>query len=455
MKLNELEKQESMPVVNSKAAGIDVGSKSHFVSIGQQAGDIREFGCYTHELHDLCRWLKEEGITTVALESTGSYWRSLFVMLQDYGLKPILVNGRFTKNVKGKKTDVLDCQWIQKLHMLGLLEGSFIPDLFTETLRQYCRHRQSLLEDAAGYIKKMQKALRLTNIRLDLALRDVTGRSGRTIIDAILSGERDPKVLSNLVNSKVKKSKEEIAAALTGDWRNEYLFELRQSYEIYQYFHLKIDDCDQEIEKLLNRKVEDNEKQDGEARPEYKGKKKRTSKNDGKLDMQKLSYQLTGGIDLSSIEGIGNGALITMLSEIGTDLSAFPSAKHFCSWLRLSPNNKVSGGKLISNRTMKGRNRLAIALRQAANTIGHIVKMGSLHQFFKRVAYKKGKLVAITATARKLAVIIYNMFTKREGYIPIDQTDYLNKVRMTQLKYMQKKIDQLKVSPEELTFNIV
>ncbi len=171
--------------------------------------------------------------------------------------------------------------------------------------------------------------------------------------------------------------------------------------------------------------------------------------------MQKLSYQLTGGIDLSSIEGVGNGALITILSEIGTDLSVFPSAKHFSSWLRLSPNNKVSGGKLISNRTMKGRNRLAIALRQAANTIGNIVNKGSLHQFFKRIAYKKGKLAAITATARKLAVIIYNMITKKEAYILVDQTDYLNKVRMTQLRYMQKKIDQLKVAPEELTFNAV
>ncbi len=281
MKLNESKKQESMPIVNAKAAGIDVGSRSHLVSIGQQVGDIREFGCYTHELHDLCRWLKEKEITTVALESTGSYWRSLFIMLQDYGLNPILVNGRFTKNVKGKKTDVLDCQWIQKLHMLGLLEGSFIPDLFTETLRQYCRHRQSLLEDAAGYIKKMQKALRLTNIRLDLALRDVTGVSGRAIIDAILSGERDPKALSNLVHMKVRKSKEEIAEALTGDWRNEYLFELRQSYEIYQYFHLKIDDCDLEIEKILNRKIEANEKKYGEARAEYKGKKNVLAKTTG------------------------------------------------------------------------------------------------------------------------------------------------------------------------------
>jgi len=208
-----------MPVVNGNAAGIDVGSRSHYVAIGQGPEDVREFGCYTQYLHDLCKWLVDMQITTVALESTGSYWRSLFVLLQYYDLNPILVNGKFTKNVKGKKTDVLDCQWIQKLHTLGLLEGSFLPDLFTETLRQYCRHRQSLLEDSSSYIKKMQKALRLTNIRLDVVLRDITGVSGKAIIEAILAGERDPCRLSQLTHWNVKKSQEEIEAALTGDWR--------------------------------------------------------------------------------------------------------------------------------------------------------------------------------------------------------------------------------------------
>lgn len=454
MEKHTLKGYEKMKVIHSNAAGIDVGSKSHFVAIGQQKDEVREFGCYTNELHGLCRWLKEKSVETVALESTGSYWQSLFVMLQDYGLNPILVNGKFTRNVKGRKTDVLDCQWIQKLHMLGLLEGSFIPDVFTETLRQYCRHRQTLLEDAAGYIKKMQKALRLTNIRLDVALRDVTGVSGKAMIEAILKGEREPEKLAALAHFNVRKSREEIALALTGDWREEHLFELKQSYEVYNYFHEKISECDQQIEKLLNNKVEDNEKQDGEARLEYQGKKKKTNKNDPKIDLQKLSFQLTGGIDLSCIEGIGRSTLMNILSETGIDLSAFPTAKHFASWLRLSPNNKISGGKVLSHRTNKGKSRLADALRHAANVIGNSVKQGSLHQFFNRIAYKKGQLAAITATARKLAVIIWTMLTKKQNYEPVDQTSYLTKIRAAQVKSMQRKINQLKVMPQELVFVI-
>jgi transposase len=185
-------KVESLPILNPHAAGIDVGSKSHFIAVGQAADDVREFGVYSEDLHALCKWLKEEDIETVALESTGSYWQNLFILLQDYGLNPILVSGKFTKNVQGKKTDVLDCQWIQRLHCLGLLPNSYQPTNETEKLRQYSRQRQSLIENAADYIKKMQKALRLMNIRLDIAISDVTGQSGRAMIEAIIGGEKDP-----------------------------------------------------------------------------------------------------------------------------------------------------------------------------------------------------------------------------------------------------------------------
>jgi len=223
-KKHKTDRFEKMPVVNLAAAGIDVGSRSHFVAIGQNKEDVKEFGVYTEDLHILCKHLLANGITTVALESTGSYWQQLFVLLQQYQLNPILVNGKFTKNVKGRKTDVQDCQWIQKLHMMGMLEGSFIPDLFTEKVRQYYRHRQTLVDNAASYINKMQKALRLINIRLDAVLRDVMGRSGKDIVEAILKGERDAKVLAALAQSTVKKSREEIASALTGDWRGENIF---------------------------------------------------------------------------------------------------------------------------------------------------------------------------------------------------------------------------------------
>ena len=443
---------EKMPVVNARAAGFDVGSKSHFVAIGQARDEVREFGCYTDELHELCAWLKSQSINKVALESTGSYWQPLFILLQAYELNPILVNGKFTKNVRGRKTDVLDCQWIQKLHTLGLLEGSFIPDLFTETLRQYCRHRQSLLENAASYISRMQKALRLTNIRLDSALRDIMGVSGKAIIEAIIGGERDPEVLASLTNYRVKKSKAEIVQALTGDWRDEYLFQLKQDYEVYNFIYTKIEECDKEIEALLHERLENNERVNGEARPEYNGKEKNVGKNDPRIEVQKIAFQLTGGIDLSLIPGVSRGTIMALLSETGVDLKEFPTAKHFASWLRLAPNKKISGGKVLSSRTVKGMSRLADAFRHAANAVGNRTKEGSLHQFFMRIAYKKGKLAAITATARKIAVIVYNMLTRRMDYKPLDQTQYLERVRLTQLKNMQKRINLLGVKPEELSF---
>lgn len=443
-----------MEVVRPHAAGIDVGGRSHFVAIGQSTDQVREFGCYTSELHDLCAWLQSEGITDVALESTGNYWQALFIMLQDYKLNPILVNGKFTKNVKGRKSDVQDCQWIQKMHSLGLLEGSFIPDLFTEKLRQFCRHRQSLVANASDYIKKIQQSLRRTNIRLDVAIRDVTGTSGQKIINAILQGERDPKKLAALANYRVKKTKEEIAEALTGDWRDEYLFELKQCYEIYCFLHVQVDECDKKIEALLNERIEENEREHGEQRAEYRGCLKKQNKNAPAINIQELSFQLTGGIDLSAIDGVGQNTILTLLSETGTDLGSFPSAKHFASWLHLSPNNKISGGKTLSSKTANGKNRLAQALRHAANAIGSNLKEGALHYFFKRIAFRKGHLQAVTATARKLAVIIWNMLTNKTTYQPPEQEIYLKRVRESQLKKVQMKIKQLHIQAEELHFNV-
>jgi transposase len=454
MKKTKQKSHEQMEIVRPHAAGIDVGGRSHFAAIGQSPDQVKEFSCYTAGLHELCAWLQSKGITDVALESTGNYWQALFVMLQDYQLNPILVNGKFTKNVKGRKSDVQDCQWIQKMHALGLLEGSFIPDLFTEKLRQFCRHRQSLLENAADYIKKIQQSLRRTNIRLDVAIRDVTGKSGQEIIKAILGGERNPTALAALANYRVKKSKEEIAEALTGDWREEYIFELKQCYEIYRFLHTQIDECDKKIENLLNEKIGEGEREYGEQRPEYTGNLKKQNKNTPAINIQKMSFQLTGGIDLSEIEGVGQSTILTLLSETGVNLNAFPSAKHFSSWLHLSPNNKISGGKTLSSKTVNGKNRLAQALRHAANAIGTNLKKGALHYFFKRIAFRKGHLQAITATARKLAVIIWSMLTHKTKYQPLVQEDYLKKMRETQLKRVQQKIKQLHIQADELNFAI-
>lgn len=444
---------EKMPVVNLAAAGIDVGSRSHFVAIGQNKEDVKEFGVYTESLIELCRHLVKAGCTTVALESTGSYWQPLFVLLQQYNLKPILVNGKFTKNVKGRKTDVQDCQWIQKLHTMGMLEGSFIPDLFTEQVRQYYRHRQTLVDNAASYINKMQKALRLINIRLDTVLRDVMGRSGKDIIGAVLKGERDAAVLASIAQPGVKAPQAQIIAALTGDWRTEYIFELKQCYEIYQHYHKKIDECDEEIKQLLAAEIERKQKEENLNRADgIKIKKKKGRKNEANINIQQLAVNLTGGIDISSIEGIGLGTLLCLVAETGLDLSSFPTAKHFSSWLSVSPDIKKTGGKVMSSRTKKGKGRLAKALMHAANAIGNMKTGNYIVHFFKRIQRRSGRSTAITATANKLSKIIWNMLVKKQPYKPMESAIYLDKIRIREVKNIQRKIKQLNIKEEEINF---
>ena len=446
---------EKMPVVNLAAAGIDVGSRSHFVAVGQSKEDLKEFGVYTEDLIDLCNHLVASGCTTVALESTGSYWQPLFVLLQQYKLNPILVNGKFTKNVKGRKTDVQDCQWIQKLHTMGMLEGSFIPNLFTEQVRQYYRHRQTLVENAASFINKMQKALRLINIRLDTVLRDVMGRSGKDIIEAVLKGERDAKVLASLAQPSVKTPKAAIIAALTGDWRQEYIFEIKQCYEIYQHYHKKIDECDMEIKQLLTAEIDRKQKQENLDKAEgIKIKKKKARKNEANINIQQLAVNLTGGIDISSIEGVGLGTVLCLVAETGLELSAFPTAKHFSSWLSVSPDIKKTGGKVINSRTKKGKGRLAKALMHAANAIGNMKTGNYIVHFFKRIQRRSGRSTAITATANKLSKIIWNMLVKKQSYKPMEPALYLDKMRIREVKNIQRKIKQLNIKEEEIIFAV-
>jgi transposase len=456
--MNEINKKVTqnfarMDIIHPHAAGIDVGSRSHYVCIGQGKDDVKEFGVYTENLHSLCQHLVECKITSTALESTGSYWQPLFVLLQQYNLNPILVNGKFTKNVKGRKTDVVDSQWIQKLHSMGMLEGSFIPDLFTETVRQYHRHRQSLVESGASYINKMQKSLRLINIRLDAVLKDVMGKSGKDIIDAILNGERNAKCLAALAQPTVKASPKEIEAALTGDWREEYIFELRHCYELYQYYHVKITECDEEIKKLLTAEISRKQRDEGLVKVVgVKIKKKKTRKNESNINIQQLAVDLTGGIDLSVIEGIGLGFILCMVAETGLELASFPNSKQFTAWLRLAPDLKKTGSKVISSKTKKGKNKLAQAFMHSANAIGNKKKGDYLVGFFKRIQYKKGRVVAIVATARKLATIVWNMLVKKIPYNPVPTKENLDRIRCNQVKNIQRKIKQLNVREEELLF---
>ena len=444
---------EKMPVVHAAAAGMDVGSRSHFVATSQNKEDVKEFGVYTQDLQALCKHLVASGCTTVALESTGSYRQPLFVLLQHYQLNPILVNGKFTKNVKGRKTDVQDCQWIQKLHTMGMLEGSFIPDLFTEKVRQYYRHRQTLVEHAASYSNKMQKALRLINIRLDSVLRDVMGRSGQDIIEAILKGEGNANVLASLAQPTVKTTREQIAAALTGAWRDEYIFELRQCYDIYQYYHKKIDECDEVIKQLLRAEIQGQQKEEDRAKAEaVKIKKKKARKNEAPINIQQLAVHLTAGVDISSMEGVGLGTVLCLIAESGLDLKAFATAKHFSSWLSVAPDIKKTGGKVISSHTRKEKGRLAKALMHAVGAIGNMKTGGYLVHFFKRIQRRSDRSNAIVATANKLSKIIWNRLVKKQPCNPVVPAEYLDKIRKKEVKNIQRKIRQLNIKAEEILF---
>ena len=345
----------ALDVVNPQAAGIDVGSRSHYVAIGQTDEDVKEFGVYNEDLIALGQWLLANEIKTVAMESTGTYWQSLFTTLQSFGLEVILCNGKFTKNIKGKKTDVKDCQWIQKLHTLGLLSGSFLPDEATEQLRTYCRHRANLLEQAADTSRKMQKYLRLLNLRLDVVVKDITGLTGLTIIEAICKGEVSPGKLASFRHGNCKKSEEEIAKALQSNGRKDLLFSLTHEYQLYQIFQKKINECDKEIQKLLNHQIssDENKKQHHIEKKVHK----RINKNNPDININLLSYQYFEGVDLLAIEGVSHSTVLTLMSEVGHGITKFESSKQFTSWLRLAPNNRISGGRILSNKIPKGSNR--------------------------------------------------------------------------------------------------
>ena len=434
-------------MVNPQAAGIDVGSRSHYVAIGQGDDEVKEFGVYNEDLLLLAQWLLGNEIRTVAMESTGTYWQSLFTTLQGAGLEVILCNGKFTKNIKGKKTDVKDCQWIQKLHTLGLLSGSFLPDEATEQLRTYCRHRTNLLEQAADTSQKMQKYLRLLNLRLDVVVRDITGLTGLAIIDTVCKGESSPEILASLRHGNCRKSEKEIAKALQSNGRKDLLFALTHEYQLYQLFQRKIIECDKQIKQLLHEQInnDENKKQHHIDKKAHK----RINKNTPDININLLSYQYFEGIDLLAIEGVSHSTVLTLMSEVGHGIHKFESAKQFTSWLRLAPNNKISGGRILSNNTPKGSNRLKIALRQAANVVGNL-KDTALSNFFKRIAFRKGRTSAISATARKLAVIIWNMLVKRVPYKPDTNYEFLDQKRKRKVMEMKKLIHKFDITPDDL-----
>mgnify|MGYP002876791640 CR=1 FL=1 len=441
---------QTMDVIHPNAAGIDVGSASHYVAIGQSKKMVREFGVYACDHQKMAKWLIENNIKEVAMESTGNYWQNLYTYLQEYGFDITLTNGKFTKNIKGKKTDVLDCQWIQKLHTLGLLSGSFLPNEVTEKLRTYTRHRENLIKIAASTSNKMQKYLRLMNIRLDVVVKDICGLTGLRIINQICKGESNPQKLAKLRHGNCRKSEEEIAKALQSNKRADYLFALQQELQIYQETQEKIDICDQHIKKFFDDHLCENQKS-----KELKASKKphkRINKNTPKsIDINQIAFQYFDGVDLMEIEGISHNTVLSIMSEIGPcGFKKFKTAKQFASWLRLAPNNKISGGKVLSNKIPKGSNRLKKALRQAANAIGNL-KNANLYNFFIRISIRKGRTAAITATARKLAIIIWNMVVKKQPYNPPNNYEFLDQKRKRLVKEMRKKMAKFDIKTTELT----
>lgn len=444
-----MNKKVSMEIINLHAAGIDVGSRSHFVAVGQRKEDVKEFGVYNEDLLAIAEWLLQNKVKTVAMESTGTYWQSLFAVLQNAGFQVILCNGKFTKNIKGRKTDVQDCQWIQKLHTIGLLSGSFLPDEATEQLRTYCRHRGNLLDQAADTTRKMQKYLRLLNLRLDVVVKDITGLTGLKIIDAVCNGETNAEALASLRNGKCKKSEEEIAKALQTNDRKDYLFALRHEYQMYQSLQSAIISCDVKIEEMLTEQINNTD----EKRQHFIDKKvhKRINKNTPKnIDINLMAYQYFEGVDLLAIEGVSHSTVLSVMSEVGLQgLKKFATAKQFASWLRLVPNNKISGGKVLSHKVPKGSNRLKIALRNAANAIGNL-KDTPLSNFFNRINFRKGRVSAISATARKLAVIIWNMVIKRIPYKNEFGYEFVDQKRKRKVKEMKKLIHKFDITTDEL-----
>jgi len=421
--------------VNLYAAGIDVGSQEHYVAVAEGLDDkpVRSFPCFTGDLNRMADWLVEIGIQTVVMESTGVYWIPVFEILEERGLEVLLVNARHVKNVSGRKSDVLDCQWLQQLHTYGLLEGAFRPPEQVCALRAFLRQRENLIRYAASHVQHIQKALRQMNLLLDNVVSDITGKTGMLIIRTIVDGERDPHKLAQHRDRRCKRSEEEIAKSLEGHYRDEHLFALGQAVELYDIYHEKILACDHAIEQQID--TFDTES----TRDLPPGKKMRKQGNAFAFDVRGQLYRITG-VDLTRIDGIDETTALKFLSETGTDMSRWKTEKHFASWLGLSPGNKISGGKILNSKTKPSANRAAAALRVAAFTLAN--SKSALGAFYRRLRSRLGAPKAITATAHKLARLIYAMLKQGSEYVDLGQDYYEQQYQERIMNNLRKKAAQ-------------
>jgi transposase len=435
--------RNGLTTVNPNAAGLDVGSTFHVVAVPPDRDEqpVRTFQSFTADLHALADWLHKSGITSIAMESTGVYWIPVYEILERRGFEVLLVNARDSKNVPGRKTDVNDAQWLQQLHQHGLLRGSFRPRDEIVRVRSYMRHRERLLEQAASYIQRMQKALMQMNVQLHHVVADITGVTGIRIIRDIVMGKHDPGELAQHRDVRCKSSLSTIQAALSGNYREEHLLALRHSLELYDFHQLKVQECDVAIEQALVA-LNEHRPPPGEPLPKVRRTKGR---NEPHFDVRTALYTLLGA-DLSQVHGLGPYSVLLLIGECGDDMSRWPTVKHFTSWLSLAPGNKISGGRVLSARTRRSSSRAAALLRIAAVSVGRT--QTALGAFYRRLGARTGKAKAVTATARKLAVLFYNALRFGMRYVDPGQDYY-------EQRYRQRVVSNLRRRANDLGFTLM
>jgi len=434
---------DALQICHPHAAGIDIGEAEHWVAVppGCDPQPVRRFGTFTVDLDALADWLIDCGVTTVAMESTGVYWIPLFELLEARGVQVLLIDPRQAKRAPGRpKTDRLDCKWLQRLHAYGLLAGAFRPEDQVCVLRSYLRHRQMLLTSAAHHIQHMHKALQQMNLKLTQVVSDITGVTGMAILKAILAGERDPVILAKLRNPHCQHSEDEIAKALQGTWRTEHLFALQQAVALYDFYHQQLALCDRQIKAHLETFAD---KSAGQPLPPKARRHKKT--NEPRFDARTPLYRLAG-VDLTTIEGIEENTALIILSEIGTDMHRWPSVKHFWSWLGLCPQHQISGGKVLSRRVRPGAHRVTVALRLAARTLHH--SQSALGAFFRRMKARLGTPKAITATAHKLARLVYSLLQHGSAYVQQGLDAY-------EAQYRERKVTTMAKQAKALGYTLV
>jgi transposase len=441
-----------LTVVHPDAAGIDVGNASHFVAVpaGRDPYPVREFGSWTADLHRMAEWLKCCGIGTVAIQSTGVYWIALQEILEEHGIEVYLVNARGTRNLPGRKSDVQECQWLMKLHTYGLLRNSFRPPEEIRAVRTVWRLRDRLVQDAGRAIQQIQKALTTMNIRLANAIRDVSGVTGMAIIRAILRGERDPRVLAQLRDARVKASEEEVARCLEGHWREEGLFELEQVVQCYDFYQGRIAACDQQLKgymaALPDRAVTSEptvaEVPEGPRGPrKVKKRRAKHSRNQPTSFDIEAELRRSFGVDLTQIDGIKAMTAQVILAEIGPDFSAFPSEGNFASWLELTPRRDITGGRVIRQKARKSNNRVADALRMAAESLWH--SDSYLGARYRRLRGRMEGEKAIKAMAHYLARLVYRLVTRGQQYVDRGAAYYEGQRAQRDLIRLQRKAAEL------------